>query len=295
MSKSIILALALAAPAAAWEDTCTQFSQIYTSGQDLCETMFGDAFKYETNEEDAFTMWWFEAGNPNNAVATKLNKTTAASGYTGECELEYFHKSGPPTAEGSDFTECHPWKDSACCYEATVTTPTALNEAYGKGYEWDRCGKMSQACERFFVQEACLYECDVNAGLYRKCTDAQAADPTNEACYENKWEMYKMPIKASYCDAWYDACYEDYFCGGEDGNFFSCAEYYSGQDKNNDDGGDLPGWGLILIIVLAVLLFLGCGFLGYTVQQERKGEPVFMPLHADQLRKEQSQPATANL
>jgi len=57
MSKSIILALALAAPAAAWEDTCTQFSQIYTSGQDLCETMFGDAFKYETNEEDAFTMW----------------------------------------------------------------------------------------------------------------------------------------------------------------------------------------------------------------------------------------------
>ena len=46
-------------------------------------------------------------------------------------------------------------------------------KAYGAGYEWDRCGKLSQACERFFVQEACLYECDPNIGNYRKCTDAQ--------------------------------------------------------------------------------------------------------------------------
>ena len=65
--------------------------------------MWGDAFKYEADEDNAFTMWWFDGG-----------------------------------------------------------TPMALNEAYGEGYEWDRCGKMSQACERFFVQEAwsvCLHAC----------------------------------------------------------------------------------------------------------------------------------------
>jgi len=280
MSKIIMLAMALVAPSAAWEDTCQKFSQIYDNGKDLCETMFGDAFVYETNEDNAYTMWWFEAGNPNDKISVKLNNTVPST-----CELEYFHKAGPPTAEADSFTECHPWKESACCYEATVTTPVALNKAYGEGYEWDRCGKMSQACERFFVQEACLYECDVNAGLYRKCTDAQAADETNEACYENTWEMYKMPIKASYCDAWYDACFDDYFCGGSDGNFFSCAEYYSNQkDKKDDD--ELPEWGIILIAILAGCLFVGCVFLGYTVYQERKGEPVFMPLHADQLRKE---------
>ena len=44
---------------------------------------------------------------------------------------------------------------------------------------------------------------------------AAAADDENDPCYYNTWEMYQMPIKASYCDAWYDACYEDSFCGGE--------------------------------------------------------------------------------
>lgn len=27
---------------------------------------------------------------------------------------------------------------------------------------------MTPECERFFVQEACFYECDPNAGFYRK-------------------------------------------------------------------------------------------------------------------------------
>jgi len=56
--------------------------------------------------------------------------------------------------------------------------PPQTTEAYGAGYEWDRCGKLSQACERFFVQEACLYECDPNIGNYRKCSDAQVGGRT---------------------------------------------------------------------------------------------------------------------
>jgi hypothetical protein len=28
-----------------------------------------------------------------------------------------------------------------------VVTPKAMNEGYGAGYEWDRCGPMSQACD----------------------------------------------------------------------------------------------------------------------------------------------------
>ena len=37
-------------------------------------------------------------------------------------------------------------------------------------------------------------------------------------------EMYKMPMKASFCNDWYAACYDDYFCSVDNGNFFSCAE-----------------------------------------------------------------------
>ena len=68
---------------------------------------------------------------------------------------------------------------------------------------WDRCGKLSQACERFFVQEACLYECDPNAGLFRKFNKT-IYDKDNED--HNEWQMEGMPIKASYCDSWFDAC-----------------------------------------------------------------------------------------
>ena len=91
-----------------------------------------------------------------------------------QCHLSYNHKEAP-TPEGADFTECHPWHASACCQTATVVTPEKMKTAYGAGYHWDRCGKLSQACERFFVEEACFYECEVNTGLYRKYTDAQHA------------------------------------------------------------------------------------------------------------------------
>ena len=119
--------------------------------------MWGDAFKYETDEDNAFTMWWFDAGNPNDATTLALGDTTPST-----CNLQYYHKADVSPEDRTTFTECHPWQEASCCHEATVTTPTALNEAYGEGYEWDRCGKMSQACERFFVQEAwsvCLHAC----------------------------------------------------------------------------------------------------------------------------------------
>jgi folate receptor len=42
--------------------------------------------------------------------------------------------------------------------------------------------------------------------------------------------MYKMPIKASYCDAWHHACADDFFCGSDGGSFFSCAAEYEKCD-----------------------------------------------------------------
>jgi hypothetical protein len=44
-------------------------------------------------------------------------------------------------------------------------------------------------------------------------------DPADEE--HNKWEIHRMPIKASYCNAFYEACKNDFFCGH--GNFFECA------------------------------------------------------------------------
>jgi folate receptor len=248
---TLALSLGLAAVATAWTpDGCKPFKEIYTDGEDLINRMWGNSFKYETDESKAYTMWWTEGGaagtadahdNPNELISAGLGLTVPD-----QCHLDYYHKDAP-TPEGEDFTECHPWHASSCCHQATVMTPKAINEAYGAGYEWDRCGPISQACERFFVEEACFYECDVNMGLYRRFTDAQHAACTAEgvavgatvtladgsaytctdewgANAENKWEIHQMPIKASYADAFYRACANDLFCDA--GSFWTCKANY---------------------------------------------------------------------
>ena len=255
--------LGLAAVANAWTgDNCKKFSEIYTGGEDLINRMWGDSFKYEADETKAYTMWWTEGGaagkadakpNPNDEITAAIIGTLDnKAGYdvsSQTCEVAYYHKVGPPTPEGPDFTECHPWHANACCHEATVVTPKAMNEGYGAGYEWDRCGPMSQACERFFVEEACMYECEASISAFRKYSDEEKAlckadgvavganvkkadgstytcvpdawDPKNS---ENSWEIHQMPIKASYADSFYRACANDQFC--DSGSFWDCKGLY---------------------------------------------------------------------
>jgi hypothetical protein len=47
----------------------------------------------------------------------------------------------------------------------------------------------------------------------------------------NSWEIHQMPIKASYCDAFYNACKNDLFCGH--GNFFECARVDPEAEANS--------------------------------------------------------------
>jgi folate receptor len=263
----------LAASAFGW-DECKPFKEIYPSGKELCEQMWTDSFKYEQNEDAAYAMWFFDQVNPNNAIASSLGKEESPD----MCMLQYYHKQGDdgsyaaPSPENKDAHECHPWKDNACCHSATVNSVTAINEAYGEGYHWDRCGPLSNACEQFFIQEACFYECSPHAGSYRRYDDKTVAafaafmaetgtgegpcytgvydkdDAMYQGTFEhdgatyqksvfygdgcygpNRWQMYKMPIKASYCDAFYTACMDDHFCaaaGESGGSFFGCAADY---------------------------------------------------------------------
>lgn len=232
------------------QDGCVRMSEIYTDGPDLLRRMWGGAFDVVDDEDKAYSMWWFEGGsagsadshdNPNDAVTRAIFNQSAPT----TCDVQYFHKDAP-SPEGSDFTECHPWHASSCCHQATVVTPSAISTGYGAGYEWDRCGPLSQACERFFVMEGCFYECEVNTGLYRKYTDEQhqyCADAAegayipeiNYTCVvgawggndENRWQLHQMPIRRSFADAWYRACANDLFCGT--GDYFGCAGDYHAQ------------------------------------------------------------------
>lgn len=244
--------------------------------------MWDGAFVYETDENKAFTMWFFESTNPNDDIARVLGKLGPSGHDT--CHLQYFHKDTPgPEPDG--FTECHPWKQNACCAHGTVETYSKLKESYGKEYHWDRCGALSQECERFFVQEACFYECDPNAGFYRK----YAAPMYNESNpNHNLWQMHGMPIKASYCDAWFTACRNDAFCASAGGSYFSCAIEYEKVDKyaalqaqlNIAQAESLDSEGLntelvITIVCAGIAIFALSTCTCVLIKKERAGKPLF--------------------
>ena len=261
----LALFASLLALSSAWEENCTQFKNIYEDGTALCEKMWGDSFEVVEDESKGYTMWFFnQETNPNDAITESL---FGADTVPDQCHLQYFHKE-VPGPEDDSMAECHPWKNNACCDSTTVTSVDQINNAYGEGYRWDRCGPMSQACERYFVMEACLYECEPSAGLFRLWNESQKDNPDY-----NEWQLSKMPIKKSFCDAWYTACANDYFCGT--GDYFECAAYYdakaaaSGSNKNDNKGL------VIGLSVMGAVAALGLMFSFYLVSRERAGKPVF--------------------
>ncbi|XP_035670751.1 uncharacterized protein LOC118412152 [Branchiostoma floridae] len=246
--------------------SCKTFEEIYPSGKELCEKMWGDGFVYETNLSVGFTMWFFEAENPNNKVAERLGWPSPVD----DCHLQSLHKEAPGP-EPDNFTECYPWRDYSCCHQDTVQK---IKEAYGREWHWERCGALSSACNRFFVQLACLYECEPNAGFYRKFPDHvyNDSDPNH-----NKWQMEGMPIRADYCDSWFRACRYDLFCGS--GSYSSCAREYTKVGNTGDNGGNA---GLIAgVVVACVIVAVLIGTLGFFIFRERKGEPLFNKLEAE--------------
>ena len=126
-----------------------------------------------------------------------------------KCHLENAHTrktAGPEKLTG----HCKAWGNNACC---TAKTESTISNLYGEKVPIaERCGVPSAKCQAWFVAEACMYECDVNAGRFRHHTGCSPS---------NKWQMAGMPIRASECDAWAADCADDYFCFGTadyDGN-----------------------------------------------------------------------------
>mmetsp|Transcript_27758 Transcript_27758/g.52296 ORF Transcript_27758/g.52296 Transcript_27758/m.52296 type:complete len:294 (+) Transcript_27758:70-951(+) len=283
-SKSALAAALLSAsfPKAitAWEESCTQFKDIYVDGTELCEKMWDDSFEVVDDASRGYTMWFFnENDNPNDFVTEQL--FGGSDMVPDQCHLQYYHKKAP-SPEGDDMTECHPWKNNACCDSNTVQSVDKLNEVYGEGYKWDRCGPMSQACERFFVMESCLYECEPSAGLFRKYNETQTDDPDY-----NTWQLHKMPIRKSFCDSWYTACANDYFCG--EGDFFACSADYdktqamiaSKEAAALEEEENKKMTGLVIgLIVVGALAVVGVNAAAFLYYREKQGNPVFTPVDA---------------
>ncbi|GAX20315.1 hypothetical protein FisN_9Hh020 [Fistulifera solaris] len=228
--------------------SCKPFTEIYAHGTDLCEKMFSDAFVVVPDDQPAYHMWFFDTdNNPNDQVTRDIFGTEPLE----ECNVQFFHKD-VPSPEGDDMGECHPWKQRSCCHGSTVASTEELKTLYGGGP--DKCGVMSDACERFFVFEYCFYECEPSVGLFRKFNDSQTDHPDF-----NTWQLYQMPMKKSYCDAWFDACKND---------FYSEESFTSEEPKEVNKLSISMG-------VMSVLFFFLCVFSAFLIHHERSGKPFF--------------------
>lgn len=292
-SATSIAAAAGDSQSALAEERCRPFSDIYEDGKALCERIFSDSFEYvptsDPRHELAYTMWDVSLTNPNDAVTRRRLERGLVRSPTSQsseqapperCFLQALHKPVP----GPELAPlCYPFQSAACCAASTVRDPSALNGAYGASYRWDRCGKLSLSCESFFIQEACLYECDRNAGLYRKFP----LDTFNESDPDqNAWQMHKMPIKGEYCDAWFEACKDDAFCSAAGGDFFSCAKIASqaSNEAAREASSNLPS-GVVAGIAVAATVLVGVAtFLVFVVRRERMGRPVFARLSMTEAR-----------
>lgn len=157
------------------------------------------------------------------------------------------------------------------------------------------------------MQEACFYECDPNAGLYRKYNES-AYDPRCDAenkayqpiyaasllCSHNQWELHQLPVRASYCDAWFAACHKEHFCADASGDFFSCEGVFKAVDMeaqivNNTWGAlsrgighakevaaeTLLGMMRIALAAVSAVAVSTCAFGCFLIHRERQGKPVF--------------------
>ena len=259
---------------------CRKFSQIYATGKELCENMFDQSFKYvprsDPNSQYAYSMWYTSTTNGNDAITQARLSRGLTSPVPGnaqnQCYLRELHKAKPgPENLGT----CYPFSQNACCAAANVDTPDKINDNYGPLWAWDRCGPLSAACEAFFVQEACFYECDPNVGLFRAFPPAtyNASDPN-----QNEWQIVNMPIKGDYCDAWWTACKNDLFCATSDGSFFGCAREAAAEAPQTASASPLSPGAIAGIVIGVVAIVVLVVFLSVVVFNERRGTPIFMKL-----------------
>jgi len=62
---------------------CQKYSDVYTGGKDMCETMWGKSFVYESEETKAYTMTFPEGTvNPNNFIFTDKKFPSVCTNHT---------------------------------------------------------------------------------------------------------------------------------------------------------------------------------------------------------------------
>ncbi|XP_047741598.1 folate receptor gamma [Hyalella azteca] len=101
------------------------------------------------------------------------------------------------------YEQCSPWRNRSCC---TQETARAIHESSHHPLDYDHCKSrrtLSKDCRRHFTQDDCFYECSPNVGPW--------VVKDNERPWRTE-RFYGVPLCASDCEAWFEACLYDFTC-----------------------------------------------------------------------------------
>jgi len=213
--------------------TCKTFGEIYENAQGICDLLWSAPFHYSEDEENC-VVWDFAltTNNPNqyvtkvpysesfcnntNTLSTLLPpaKTALQPSCLANRELS--------TPSSQSLTNCPNYNSLSCCgperdHLITHNDPAAPF----LGYNWTACGPVSPQCEQFFIQQACYFECDPYQAAW--------ANPV----FDQPATFYGVPICASYCDSWFEACQAELTC---------TVEWIVGMTAVNNSDGTITGY-----------------------------------------------------
>lgn len=102
-------------------------------------------------------------------------------------------------------TQCRPWSGHACCTENS--TRSAHLEINHYNLDINHCErvtnkKMSAKCQQFFIRDTCFFDCEPSIGPW--------VEQVNRTFSKERFKH--VPLCQSECDAWFDACKNDYTC-----------------------------------------------------------------------------------
>ena len=107
--------------------------------------------------------------------------------------------SGASATAWSSTAWAKPWVNQSCCTAAySNALQGGLTNLYAN-WSYDYCGTISDRCRAFLYWEEAAFQCDPFL--------AQYSDPTS--LYGS---LVGVPLCASYCDDWWDACRYDSTC-----------------------------------------------------------------------------------
>lgn len=142
-----------------------------------------------------FSFWFFTQSNGEDVrdVSELLNTCLDSQNHK--------HKPGP---EDQLFQSCEPWKNHACC---TLQTTINIHHTDMYNFTYNHCEastgkKMSEECRRHFDQDMCFFECEPHIGPWKVKVNRKFA----------KERYFQVPLCASDCDSWFNACRFDYTC-----------------------------------------------------------------------------------